>query len=190
MVQACAVPDDPSKSVQENLRLQHFRIWSLGDKQWREHRAQWLAREARTQQMNHNPYAAVPIGQASVSGPLVDGTSNWTDNYVVTHTSRNIHGLRHNLHAVLRDKCTHSSLQETDLNGAQVNQCTQDASASGYHLHFGKTCPLGKDAKGPWGRRTAVLSRSPMNNIINHNDANVLSFESGRWIERLILLAN
>ena len=64
---------------------------------------------------------------------------------LITHTTRNIHGIKHNLNNLLRSKNTYYSVQETDVNECHVNTLRQQAIAAGYAIHFGNSVPLGKD---------------------------------------------
>ena len=100
---------------------------------------------------------------------------------MLSHVTRNIHGIKNNLNKFLRHKETLYSVQGTYLNECQVNTLRQEASAAGYALHFGNSVPLCKDANSARGRRTAILTSPSSKDISNVNDPHVtLLRESGR----------
>ena len=181
-----AVPYDPELSEAQNLTRQRCRNQSLADASWRQHRSALLAQFPQSTCTSHDPHKAVCIGQAAVPGligalhtPTVPALPATTD--TISHVTRNIHGLRQNLNTPIRNKETYYSIQETDVNECHVNALRQQASAAGYSLRLGNSVPLGKDAKGTWGWRTAFLLSTRFKDISKTNDPYVtLLLESGR----------
>ena len=83
--------------------------------------------------------------------------------------SRNIRGLFSNLSAAIRGRHQVICLQETDIAEYSTPDLIAQASTAGYSIHFGNTCPLGRDASKATGRRVAITLKPEIGFVSGHN---------------------